>query len=83
MLLPHCDEAQIDVQHPKTPYPLACRDFTGDPNFGLLVAMHSLPLLGIPISYAIREATRPAGVQLALRVGSLTNGFSLQIQGVF
>jgi hypothetical protein len=62
----------------------ACLSPTGDVAFAPLLAMHALPLLSIPFSYAIRAATRPDGAIVAFNVGPAPGGgVSLQLHGAF
>jgi hypothetical protein len=62
----------------------ACLSFTGDVTFGPLLALHALPLISVPISYAIRAATRPDGAIVTFNVGSTPGGgVSLQTRGAF
>jgi hypothetical protein len=66
----------------------ACYQFYGDRAFGPLIALHSLPLLGVPISYAIRMAVRPSPEapvsDVAFDIGpSPSGGVAFQLRGVF
>jgi hypothetical protein len=66
--------------------PRVCQSFTADYTFGPLLAMQGLPLLAVPLSYALRAAFRPSGVEVSLRVGPLQAGSRAQgltVVGVF
>jgi hypothetical protein len=49
---------------------VSCQSFTSDLYFGPLIAMHALPLLAVPISYALRAAVRPSDVEVSLQWGN-------------
>jgi len=62
----------------------ACNGFANDVVFGPMLAMHGLPLLGIPLSYALRAALRPAPTQVALNLETVRGGGALlQLRGAF
>jgi hypothetical protein len=66
--------------------PLACRNFSADKIFGPLLAMHGLPLVAVPLSYALRAALRPTGVEVSVSVGPIQASSSAQglwVEGVF
>jgi hypothetical protein len=66
------------------PFRSSCSSFAADTTFGPLVAMHALPLLGVPLSYAIRTWLRPNGVDFSLHVAALrAHGVELSIRGAF
>jgi hypothetical protein len=66
------------------PFRSSCSSFVADSTFGPLVAMHGLPLLGIPLSYAIRTWLRPAGVDVSVQVAAFqANGTGLSMRGAF
>ncbi|HEY2735638.1 MAG TPA: hypothetical protein VGI70_16690 [Polyangiales bacterium] len=76
-----CPRLIADVDSPR-----ACQSFTADATFGPIVALHALPLIAVPISYLLRSAFRPTGVEVSLSVGPLQANASspgLWIQGVF
>jgi hypothetical protein len=65
---------------------VACYQFPGDRAFGPLLALHSLPLLGVPISYAIRAAVRPDAPVSDVAFNIATSpggGITFQLRGVF
>jgi hypothetical protein len=66
------------------PFRSSCSSFAADTTFGPLVAMHGLPLLGIPLSYAIRTWLRPDGVDVSVHVATFpAHGAELSIRGAF
>jgi hypothetical protein len=67
-------------------YPRVCEAYSADWPFGPLLAMHGLPFMAIPISYALRAAWRVPGVDVSMRIGTLPaygNANGLLIEGVF
>jgi hypothetical protein len=77
----HCDRYSATLDSPRV-----CQGFTADYTFGPLLAMQGLPLLAIPISYALRAAFRPSGVDVSLRVGAVlasSNAQGVTVEGVF
>jgi len=68
----------------QTLFPSTCSRFTADATFGPLLAMHALPLLGVPLAYALRGLLRPSGVDISLQVEAAhTRGAALSIRGAF
>jgi hypothetical protein len=48
--------------------------------------MHGLPLVAVPLSYALRAALRPTGVEVSVSVGPIQASSSAQglwVEGVF
>ncbi|MET0390788.1 MAG: hypothetical protein ABW321_32745 [Polyangiales bacterium] len=67
-------------------FPPECGAFNGDTIFGPLIALHALPLVNVPITYALRAAgdADVHQAQLALDVGwNGAAGFSLRMRGAF
>jgi ABC-type cobalamin transport system permease subunit len=64
--------------------PTPCLQYTTDPSgiFGPMVALHGLPLIAIPISYAIRAGLRAPGTQVSLE-SPAGGGFMLKLRGTF
>jgi len=75
LLSPQCDVADTKVK---------CQSFTADAIFGPLLAIHALPLLAVPLVYALRNLARPAGVDVSLQWGNtLASGPALSVAGKF
>jgi hypothetical protein len=71
----HCDIADSRV---------VCQSFSADSTFGPLLALHALPLLAVPIAYAVRIALRPAAVEVSLQwTGVSAFGPGLSVAGRF
>jgi hypothetical protein len=63
---------------------LACQSFSADSMFGPLLALHALPLLAVPLAYAVRVWSRPAAVEVSLQwVGASALGPGLSVAGRF
>ncbi|MET0386021.1 MAG: tetratricopeptide repeat protein [Polyangiales bacterium] len=60
----------------------ACQSVVADAVFGPLLAIHGLPFLALPLNYAIRVWTRPAGIEVSLIPGGV-HGPSLTLMGRF
>jgi hypothetical protein len=61
----------------------ACSSVVGDDKFAPLLALHGLPLLSVPLSYALREWTRPSGVDVGLQLDPMPHGALLRVNGRF
>jgi hypothetical protein len=59
----HCEQDPRDATRHISP---KCRAFTTAHSFGPLVAEHGLPLIGIPLVYAIRKWMQPAQLTLSV-----------------
>jgi hypothetical protein len=71
----HCD-----IADPR----LTCQSFSADSTFGPLLALHALPLLAVPLAYAVRIALRPAAVEVSLQwSGASALGPGLSVAGRF
>jgi hypothetical protein len=63
---------------------LTCQSAVGDSVFGPLLAIHALPLLAVPLAYALRGWSRPAGVEVSVSWGdALASGPGLSVAGRF
>jgi hypothetical protein len=77
----HCERYTAGAETP-----VACGNFSADAIFGPLLAMHGLPLIAVPLSYVLRAALRPSGVELSVSVGPMQASSSAQglwVSGVF
>ncbi len=60
--------------------PVACQGFTADSTFGPMLALQSLPLLAVPITYLLRKAVHggTSHLQVSAEVHDRAASFSLQ-----
>jgi hypothetical protein len=73
----HCDIADPRV---------LCQTFTADSDFGPTLLMNGLPLLGVPLTYLVREALAGTGgprAELRTRVSADRRGGALSLEGTF
>ncbi len=62
---------------------VACQAFTADSQFGSTLALNALPLLGVPLTYLVRNVVRmpESHVQVSAQADRASSG--IQIRGVF
>ena len=58
-----------------------CSRFTADSTFGPLLALHALPLLSMPLAYALRIWLRPSGVDVTMDITSQAHTLGLTVRG--
>jgi hypothetical protein len=66
--------------------PTVCGQYWTDSSgiFGPMIALHGMPLISLPIAYAIRAALHTDAKQTTFNLGiPAGGGFSLQVRGVF
>jgi hypothetical protein len=68
----HCDIADPRV---------ACQGFTADSTFGPTLMLNSLPLLGVPLTYFLREALGTSDARVSMSAGD--HHATLSLEGLF
>ena len=78
--------SEIDMMAVDGTEPTVCGQYWTDPSgiFGPMIALHGMPLISLPIAYAIRAALRTDAKQTTFNIGTPAGGGVLmQVRGVF
>lgn len=77
---------EIDMMATDGTEPTVCGQYWTDPSgiFGPMIALHGMPLISLPIAYAIRAALRTDAKQTTFNLGAPAGGgIVMQVRGVF
>ena len=78
--------SEIDVMAADGTEPTVCGQYWTDPAgiFGPMIALHGMPLISLPIAYAIRAALHTDAKQTTFNIGTPAGGgVVMQVRGVF
>jgi hypothetical protein len=79
-------EIEVAPKLPDGAAPTVCQQYWTDSSgvFGPMVALHGMPLMALPINYAIRAALHTDAKQTTFNLGiPASGGVSLRVRGVF
>jgi len=78
--------SEIDLVPMDGTEPTVCGQYWTDPSgiFGPMIALHGMPLISLPIAYAIRAALHTDAKQTTFNIGTPAGGgILMQVRGVF